>query len=75
MPRYFFRLSNGETLMDEDGEDLTDHDAACAAAVQVFAETIPSRRDCLAEGGDYEVMVTDADNGQVYSITAQGRRF
>jgi hypothetical protein len=75
MPRYFFRLSNGETLMDEEGEELADHDAACAVAVEVFAETIPSRSESLAEGGDYEVMVTDADKGQVYSITAQGRRF
>ncbi|MFC5346210.1 hypothetical protein ACETK8_15495 [Brevundimonas staleyi] len=75
MPRYFFRLKNGETLMDEDGEDLVDHDAACAAAIDVFAETLPDRRALLANGGDYEVLVTDADDGPVYSITAQGRRF
>lgn len=75
MPRYFFRLRNGETLTDEDGEELADHDAACAAAIEVFAETLPSRSEMLVGGGDYEVMVTDADDGQVYSITAQGRRF
>lgn len=75
MPRYFFRLSNGETLSDEDGEDLADHDAACAAAIEVFAETIPGKSISLAQGGDYQVTVTDADNAQVYSVTAQGRRF
>ena len=75
MPRYFFRLRNGEVIRDEDGEELADNDAACAAALEVFAETIPSRRDLLMGGGDYEVMVTNADNGQVYSVTAQGRRF
>lgn len=75
MPRYFFRLRNGETMMDEDGEELADHAAACDVAIEVFAETIPSRRAVLAQGGDYEVMVTDAEDGQVYSITAQGRRF
>ncbi len=75
MPRYFFRLSNGDVLRDEDGEDLDDANAACAAALEVFAETIPSKRGALMAGGDYEVMVTDADDGQVYSITARGRRF
>lgn len=75
MPRYFFRLQNGETLTDEDGEELPDHDAACAAAVDVFAETLPDRRTQLVNGGDYEVMVTDADDGPIYSITAKGRRF
>ncbi|MGV3577883.1 DUF6894 family protein [Brevundimonas sp.] len=75
MPRYFFRLQNGETLTDEDGEELPDRDAACAAAVDVFVETLPDRRGQLASGGDYEVLVTDADNGPIYSITAKGRRF
>ncbi|WP_428149933.1 DUF6894 family protein [Brevundimonas sp.] len=75
MPRYFFRLSNGDVVRDEDGEELADNDAACAVALEVFAETIPSKRDALMGGGDYEVMVTDADDGQVYSVTAQGRRF
>ncbi len=75
MPRYFFRLRNGEVIRDEDGEELADNDAACAVALQVFAETIPSRRESLMGGGDYEVMVTNADNGQVYSVTAKGRRF
>ena len=75
MPRYFFRLSNGEVVRDEDGEELADNNAACAAALEVFAETIPSKREALVQGGDYEVMVTDAADGQIYSITAQGRRF
>jgi hypothetical protein len=75
MPRYFFRLRDGETVRDEDGEELADHEAACEAAIEVFAETIPSKRGVLMDGGDYEVMVTDAGNGRVYSITAQGRRF
>lgn len=75
MPRYFFRLQNGETLKDEEGEELADHDAACATAVDILAETLPDRRDMLAGGGQYEVMVTDADDARVYSITAQGRRF
>lgn len=75
MPRYFFRLRNGEIIQDDDGEELADHDAACAAAVAVFAETIPSKSDVLMRGGDYEVMVTDDDAEQVYSITAKGHRY
>ncbi|WGM30484.1 hypothetical protein [Brevundimonas sp. NIBR11] len=75
MPRYFFRLSNGDVLRDEDGEELPDNGAACAAALDVFAETIPSKQTDLMDGGEYEVMVTDADDRQIYSITAQGRRF
>lgn len=75
MPRYFFRLQNGETVRDEDGEELADHDTACEAAIAVFAETLTDRRAMLANGGDYEVLVTDADDGPIYSITAQGRRF
>lgn len=75
MPRYFFRLRDGEVIRDEEGEELVDHAAACEVAIEVFAETVPSKRGVLMEGGDYEVMVTDADNIQIYSITAQGRRF
>ena len=75
MPRYFFRLRNGDVMRDEEGEELADNDAACAAALQVFAETIPSKQAALMDGGDYEVMVTDADAAQVYSITAKGRRY
>jgi hypothetical protein len=75
MPRYFFRLQNGETVKDEDGEELADQEAAFAAAIEIFAETLPSQSETLVGGGEYEVMVTDADDGQVYSITAQGRRF
>ena len=75
MPRYFFRLRDGEIVRDEEGEELADNDAACAAAVEVFAETIPSKSSVLMDGGDYEVMVTDADAGQVYSITAKGHRY
>ncbi len=75
MPRYFFRLRDGEVVRDEEGEELADTDAACAAAVEVFAETIPSKSGVLMDGGDYEVMVTDANAAQVYSITAKGRRY
>lgn len=75
MPRYFFRLRNGDVVRDEDGEELADNDAACAAAVEVFAETIPSKSHVLTGGGDYEVMVTDADATEVYSITARGHRY
>lgn len=75
MPRYFFRLRNGDTMRDEEGEELADNDAACAAALEVFAETIPSKRDTLMNGGDYEVMVTNANEGEVYSITAKGHRY
>lgn len=74
MPRYFFRLSNGETLVDHDGEELADHDAACGVAVEVFAETLSSRRESLVAGGHYQVLVTDSDDAEVYSITAHGRR-
>lgn len=75
MPRYFFRLRNGDVMRDEEGEELADNDAACTAALEVFAETIPSKHATLMDGGDYEVMVTDADAAQVYSITAKGRRY
>ncbi len=75
VPRYYFRLRDGGTLIDGDGEELADENAACRAAIEVFAETISTKRAHLSDGGDYEVMVTDADDRQVYSITAQGRRF
>ncbi|MES2860188.1 MAG: hypothetical protein V4701_01875 [Pseudomonadota bacterium] len=75
MPRFFFRLSNGGTLHDGEGEDLRDDNAARDVAIEVLAETLVSRRQHLNEGEAYEVMVTDADDRQVYSITAQGRRF
>lgn len=75
MPRYFFRLENGDVIKDDEGEDLVDNDAACAAAIEVFAETVASKLETLMRGGDYQVMVTDADSEKVYSITAKGHRY
>lgn len=75
MPRFFFRLSNGGTLRDSEGEELADDNAARDTAIEVLAETLASKRQHLNEGEAYEVLVTDASDRRVYSITAQGRRF
>lgn len=73
MPRYFFKLRNGGTVVDEEGEELADDLAATRVAIEVFAETLPSKAEALIEGGGYEVMVTNAENAEVFRIFAQGR--
>ncbi len=74
MVRYFFRLQDGGTLMDDTGEWLAGDAAATEAAIDVFAETLQSKRDHLGAGGSYTVTVFTENDAEVYSITAQGRR-
>lgn len=74
MPRYFFRLRNGDDLGDLQGEELMDDAAARDMAIEVMAELMSTKREHLSDGGDYQVLVTDIRDREVYSITAQGRR-
>jgi len=74
MPRYYFRLRDGGTLRDHEGEELADDQAARCVAFQVFVETIGSHSEHLGGGGDYEVLVTRDAQTPIYAITAQGRR-
>ena len=73
MPRYYFRLQNGETVADNEGELLADDKTARVTAVEVFAETLAGKTDHLCDGGVYEVVVSRDDDGPIFSITAKGR--
>lgn len=74
MPRYYFRLQNGGTVPDHEGEVLAGDKEARETAIEVFAETLMTKTDHLGNGGIYEVVVFREEDGPVFSITAQGRQ-
>lgn len=74
MPRYYFRLQNGEALPDREGELLADDKEARETALEIFAQTLAGKSDHLCEGGAYEVLVFRDEDGPVFSITARGRQ-
>ena len=74
MPRYFFSTANGHYLRDEEGDMLSDDDAARDMAVDILSEILPSQRRQLGEGGRYSIVVTSEDRAEIYEITATARR-
>ncbi len=70
-----FVCAMATTVRDSAGRGAhADDAAACAVAIEVLAETDPTKRGHLMSGGDYQVLVTDIRDREVYSITAKGRR-
>lgn len=60
MPRYYFHFQNGITVLDHDGVDVVDMDAARAEAVETIATIL--REDCkdtLWSGQPLRLWATD----------------
>lgn len=73
MPRYFFSTANGHYINDEEGDLLSDDDAAKAMAVDILSELLPSQREQLRNGGRYTIFVSTEDHDDIYEITAMAR--
>lgn len=71
MPRYFFHTENGDRIRDDQGEDLADVDAARDEALTILGEILRYRGASFWTTRSFSVIVTDADDCVVVSITAK----
>lgn len=71
MPRYYFHTQNGESVRDDQGEELPSPEAAREEAVVVLGEILRYRGSSFWTTGAFSIIVTDADGGTVVSVTAQ----
>ncbi len=73
VPRYHFRLLNGEDVRDPEGELLVDDDAARRATIAIMSETLSGRADHILEGGRYVIETTDDGGRLIYRLAVEGR--
>lgn len=59
MARYHFTLSDGEVVVDPDGEELPSLNAARTTAVNYLGDMLRGRGDAVWADGSMMVMVTD----------------
>ena len=71
LPRYYFHTQNGDRIRDDQGEELADADAARNEALTVLGEILRYRGRAFWTTGLFSVIVTDAEDGVAFSITAQ----
>jgi hypothetical protein len=71
LPRYYFHTQNGDRVRDDQGEELADLDAARNEALTVLGEILRYRGAAFWTTGSFSVIVTDAEGGVAFSITAQ----
>lgn len=69
MPRYFFRLTNGDDLKDHEGDVLEDDRQARRTALDILVETLPSRTDHILTHGRYAIETTDETGRLVGRLT------
>ncbi len=69
MPRYFFKITNGQPYVDNEGEELRDDVHAWEAAKRLTRDI----EDNLAPDGRWQVEVGDA-NGPLYLISVAARK-
>lgn len=73
MARYFIDIFDGETVVDEDGEEFADLDAARMAALRTLTETLGSREKRFWSDGSLSVQVRDEAGAVVADLMVQDR--
>ena len=69
MPRFYFHIHNDDVTLDEEGQDLSDIEAARAMAIRSAREMIC---DEVRDGRvtlSYRIEVVDADEQPVLTVT------
>jgi hypothetical protein len=69
MPRYFFRITNGQPYEDDTGEELRDDGDAWVSAKRLTRDI----EDTLEPDGKWTVVVRDS-GGPLYEISIAGRK-
>ena len=69
MPRYHFTLSDGETFLDPDGEELAHVEAAHAEASKYLAEMLKHKQSEVWKDGGMCVTISDDLGVEVARLT------
>lgn len=64
MPKYFFQVSGGSHVLDEEGSELPDASAARVQGIKFAGQILSGLPTLLYETADLKIAVTD-ENGQV----------
>lgn len=69
MPRYHFNVHDGRRIVDREGTELPDADAARSEALQASGEMLKNfARESVWTGQDWRMDVTDQDGNAVGTI-------
>jgi hypothetical protein len=72
MPRYFFHMQDGSTVLDAEGTELPDLKAARDEAIQACGEMLRDIPNAINDGEPFRLWVTDGPRGQgnrVFALT------
>ena len=69
--RYFFQLSDGHVLTDDEGSDLADLDAAKVEAAKIAGEWLRDNAHEFAEDGALLVEVLDEQRSVLATIAVE----
>ena len=68
MPRYFFNVRDGFTIIDDQGTEFPDQSAAQRAAVRFVGELLTHHPNNLWDGEDWSLDVTNASGLTLFSL-------
>lgn len=68
MPRYFFDITDGETRLDEDGEELEDLAAARVAALLISGELLKCYPDRFWVNGEWRCSVRNEAGRVLFTL-------
>ena len=72
MTRYFFNTQDGHCLLDKDGTELPDLEAAKTEATQLLADSLNHSPDTLWGTGHFSITVTDEKGLTLLVVDADG---
>ena len=70
MPRFYFHTEDGRRLLDREGVDLPDLDAARRQAVRALGEILKDRSDEFWADGALRMSVCDEDGLTLFILEA-----
>ena len=68
MPRYHFKIHDGESRPDSDGISLPDRDVVWEEAIRTYAEMLKEMNGELRKGTELKMDVTDAGGHPVFTL-------
>lgn len=68
MPRYFFNVHDGQSLVDDDGTEFPTIEAARTCAVQTAGALLKDHAATFWSGGDWKMDVAEASGLLLFSL-------
>ena len=72
MPLYFFNIRNGDDVVDRDGTEYADNEAARTAAILFAADTLKDRAGTFWDEGQWSLDVADERGLTLFSLIVAG---